>query len=282
MIRLFDPPLHEFLPNTEAELSYVARAAGVPVDRVRRRATELNEANPMLGHRGCRLAITYPEICEMQARAIFGAAVEAGRTAPSKKFPVAEIMVPLVASVGEFKIIKQIIDKTAAAIQKEENVNFEYRVGSMIELPRAALQAAKLAEHAEFFSFGTNDLTQTTYGLSRDDTGSFMADYKAKGIMACDPFVTLDEDGVGELIKLAMTRGHSTRPDMKMGICGEHGGDPTSIDFCQRIGFNYVSCSPYRVPIARLAAAQSALKARGEQVTETRAAKPRVPTFGPW
>jgi len=281
-IRLFDPPLHEFLPNTEAELSYVARAAGVPVDRVRRRASELNEANPMLGHRGCRLAITYPEICEMQARAIFGAAVEAGRMVPTKIPPVAEILVPVVSTLEEFKIIKQIIDTTAAAIQKEENVNFTYHVGTMIELPRAALQAGKLAEHAEFFSFGTNDLTQTTYGLSRDDTGTFMADYKAKGIMAADPFETLDEDGVGELIKLAMARGHNTRPGMKMGICGEHGGDPTSIDFCQRIGLDYVSCSPFRVPIARLAAAQSALKAQGEQITETRVAKPRMPSFGPW
>eukprot|EP00913_Durusdinium_trenchii_P034758 g32515.t1 len=220
-VRLLDPPLHEFIPHTEAEMASVAKAAGVPLDRVRRRAAELQEANPMLGHRGCRLAITYPEICEMQARAIFEAAAEVGRS--SKKLPVAEVMVPLVATTEELKLLKGVIEKTADAVKKEQGITFTYKVGTMIELPRAALQAGKLAEMAEFFSFGTNDLTQTTYGLSRDDAGSFLPEYKAKGIVEQDPFVSLDPDGVGELITMAVQRGRSTRPDMKMGICGEHG-----------------------------------------------------------
>ena len=226
-VRLLDPPLHEFIPHTEAEMALVAKAAGVPLDRVRRRAAELQEANPMLGHRGCRLAITYPEICEMQARAIFEAAAEVGRS--SKKLPVAEVMVPLVATVEELKLLKGVIEKTADAVKKEQGITFTYKIGTMIELPRAALQAGRLAEMAEFFSFGTNDLTQTTYGLSRDDAGSFLPEYKAKGIVEHDPFVSLDPDGVGELITMAVQRGRSTRPEMKMGICGEHGGDPASI-----------------------------------------------------
>eukprot|EP00438_Fugacium_kawagutii_P021530 Skav233415 [mRNA] locus=scaffold892:187065:191585:+ [translate_table: standard] len=281
-VRLLDPPLHEFIPHTEAEMALVAKAAGVPLDRVRRRAAELQEANPMLGHRGCRLAITYPEICEMQARAIFGAAAEVGRS--SKKQPVAQVMVPLVATVEELKLLKGVIEKTAAEVTKEQGVNFVYKIGTMIELPRAALQAGKLAEMAEFFSFGTNDLTQTTYGLSRDDAGSFLPEYKAKGIVEQDPFVSLDPDGVGELITMAVQRGRSTRPDMKMGICGEHGGDPASIEVCERIGLDYVSCSPFRVPVARLAAAQSALKTKGEEAkkSSTKATKPRVQNFGPW
>ncbi|CAE7041151.1 ppdK [Symbiodinium natans] len=201
-VRLLDPPLHEFINNSETELSAVARAAGIPLERVRRRASELRESNPMLGHRGCRLAITFPEICAMQARAIFGAAAEVKTCQPT-----VEIMVPLVASLEEFSTIKDIIDKTAEAVQKEEGVKFKYRVGSMIELPRAALQAGRIAEKAEFFSFGTNDLTQTTYGLSRDDVGTFMESYKTKGVMEEDPFVTLDEKGVGEFIKIAMERG---------------------------------------------------------------------------
>ncbi|CAK8999562.1 Pyruvate [Durusdinium trenchii] len=281
-VRLLDPPLHEFIPHTEAEMASVAKAAGVPLDRVRRRAAELQEANPMLGHRGCRLAITYPEICEMQARAIFEAAAEVGRT--SKKLPVAEVMVPLVATTEELKLLKGVIEKTADAVKKEQGITFTYKVGTMIELPRAALQAGKLAEMAEFFSFGTNDLTQTTYGLSRDDAGSFLPEYKAKGIVEQDPFVSLDPDGVGELITMAVQRGRSTRPDMKMGICGEHGGDPASIEICERIGLDYVSCSPFRVPVARLAAAQSALKTQGEKAKQssTKATKPRVQNFGPW
>ena len=281
-VRLLDPPLHEFIPHTEAEMALVAKAAGVPLDRVRRRAAELQEANPMLGHRGCRLAITYPEICEMQARAIFEAAAEVGRS--SKKLPVAEVMVPLVATVEELKLLKGVIEKTADAVKKEQGITFTYKIGTMIELPRAALQAGRLAEMAEFFSFGTNDLTQTTYGLSRDDAGSFLPEYKAKGIVEHDPFVSLDPDGVGELITMAVQRGRSTRPEMKMGICGEHGGDPASIEVCEKIGLDYVSCSPFRVPVARLAAAQSALKTKGEQTKQssTKATKPRVQTFGPW
>ncbi|CAE7224259.1 ppdK, partial [Symbiodinium sp. CCMP2456] len=277
-IRLLDPPLHEFLPHTESELAAVARAAGMPLERLKRRANEIQESNPMLGHRGCRLAITYPEICEMQARAIFGAAAQV------KNCPMVEVMVPLVASLEEFKTIKEIIDKTAQAVQAEEGVKLHYGVGSMIELPRACLQAGRLAEQAEFFSFGTNDLTQTTYGLSRDDVGNFMSTYKAKGVMEEDPFVSIDEQGVGELMKLAMKRGQKTRAGIEMGICGEHGGDPSSIEFCQRLGLDYVSCSPYRVPIARLAAAQAALKDKGfkAKAISTKAAKPLRTAFGPW
>ena len=206
----------------------------------------------MLGHRGCRLAITYPEICEMQARAIFEAAAEVGRS--SKKLPVAEVMVPLVATTGELELLKGVIEKTADAVKHEQGITFSYKIGTMIELPRAALQAGRLAEKAEFFSFGTNDLTQTTYGLSRDDAGSFLPEYEAKGIVEQDPFVSLDPDGVGELIGMAVQRGRSTRPDMKMGICGEHGGDPASIEVCEKLGLDYVSCAPFRVPVARLAA----------------------------
>ena len=263
-------------------MALVAKAAGVPLERVRRRAAELQEANPMLGHRGCRLAITYPEICEMQARAIFEAAAEVGRS--SKKLPVAEVMVPLVATTEELKLLKGVIEKTADEVKKEQGITFSYKVGTMIELPRAALQAGKLADMAEFFSFGTNDLTQTTYGLSRDDAGSFLPEYKAKGIVETDPFVSLDPDGVGELITMAVERGRSTRPHMKMGICGEHGGDPASIEVCERIGLDYVSCSPFRVPVARLAAAQSALKIKGQKAKQssTKATKPRVQNFGPW
>ncbi|CAK9005973.1 unnamed protein product [Durusdinium trenchii] len=216
----------------------------------------------------------------MQARAIFEAAAEVGRS--SKKLPVAEVMVPLAATTEELKLLKGIIEKTADAVKKEQGITFTYKVGTMIELPRAALQAGKLAEMAEFFSFGINDLTQTTYGLSRDDAGSFLPEYKAKGIVEQDPFV--DPDGVGELITMAVQRGRSTRPDMKMGICGEHGGDPASIEICERIGLDYVSCSPFRVPVARLAAAQSALKTQGEKAKQssTKATKPRVQNFGPW
>ncbi|CAE7844634.1 ppdK [Symbiodinium necroappetens] len=281
-VRLLDPPLHEFIPHTEAEMGLVAKAAGVPLDRVRRRASELQEANPMLGHRGCRLAITYPEICEMQARAIFEAAAEVGCSA--KKTPVAEVMVPLVSTLEELVQLKKVIEATAQQVQKERGMKFTYRVGTMVELPRAALQAGRLAEQAEFFSFGTNDLTQTTYGLSRDDAGAFLPEYKAKGIVEQDPFVSLDQEGVGELIQIAVERGRRSRSGMKMGICGEHGGDPASIEFCEKTGLDYVSCSPFRVPIARLAAAQAALKSQGEKALQasTKAARPRQQRFGPW
>eukprot|EP00444_Apocalathium_aciculiferum_P038451 CAMPEP_0183484350 /NCGR_PEP_ID=MMETSP0370-20130417/178876_1 /TAXON_ID=268820 /ORGANISM="Peridinium aciculiferum, Strain PAER-2" /LENGTH=903 /DNA_ID=CAMNT_0025677641 /DNA_START=106 /DNA_END=2817 /DNA_ORIENTATION=+ len=259
-VRLLDPPLHEFIPHTEAEMASVAKAAQVPLERVRRRAAELQEANPMLGHRGCRLAVTYPEICEMQARAIFEAAAEAGRSAENGRPPIAEVMVPLVATMQELEMLKKVIERTAEDVQKECGVKLNYRIGTMIELPRACLQAGALAKEAEFFSFGTNDLTQTTYGLSRDDAGNFLPEYKAQGIFEQDPFVSLDQEGVGELIRIAVERGRATRPDIKLGICGEHGGDPASIGFCEAAGLDYVSCSPFRVPIARLAAAQAAVR----------------------
>ena len=252
-IRLLDPPLHEFLPHTDAEMQEVADAAHLPLDAVKYRAAQLHEANPMLGHRGCRLGITYPEIYAMQARALFEAA---NQVAGEGKKVLPEIMIPLVMTKKELQMMKDVIDEQA----KAAGVTMPYQVGTMIELPRAALQAGSIAEHAEFFSFGTNDLTQTTLGISRDDAASFIEDYKRKGVIEQDPFVTLDQDGVGELIKLAAERGRATRRDIKLGICGEHGGDPATIGFCQKVGLNYVSCSPYRVPIARLAAAQAALK----------------------
>ncbi len=251
-IRLLDPPLHEFLPHTEADIENVAAATGLPTSELMARARDLHESNPMLGHRGCRLGISYPEIYEMQARAIFEAQkIVEGETG---KAPVAEIMIPLVSSAKELEILKDAIDRVS-----EDVGGVEYTVGTMIELPRAALRAGDIAEHAAFFSFGTNDLTQTTFGLSRDDAGKFLPDYVAQGIMDKDPFVTLDKDGVGDLIAIAKERGRAVKPDIKIGICGEHGGDPASIDFCHKTGLNYVSCSPYRVPIARLAAAQAAL-----------------------
>ncbi len=252
-IRLLDPPLHEFLPHNESEMQEVADASHVPLDAVKYRAAQLHEANPMLGHRGVRLGITYPEIYAMQARAIFAAVNE---VAAEGKKVIPEIMIPLVMTRKELAMMKTVIDNVA----KELNVTVPYQVGTMIELPRACLQAGEIAEHAEFFSFGTNDLTQTTLGISRDDAASFIEDYKRKGVIDQDPFVTLDQDGVGQLITLAVERGRATRKDIKLGICGEHGGDPASIAFCQRTGLSYVSCSPYRVPIARLAAAQAALR----------------------
>ena len=256
-IRLLDPPLHEFLPNTREEMAEVAAAAGVTVDAVAARAAMLHESNPMLGHRGCRLGITYPEIYEMQARAIFEAAAqvqkELGETAE------AEIMIPLVSVPRELQLMKAVVDRVAAEVTKESGVKLPYLVGTMIELPRAALLANEIAKDAEFFSFGTNDLTQTTYGLSRDDAARFIAAYERQGIIKQDPFISLDPDGVGELVKIAAERGRKTRDKLKLGICGEHGGDPASIHFCAKVGLDYVSCSPYRVPIAKLAAAQAAL-----------------------
>jgi len=259
-IRLLDPPLHEFLPHEEAEFAEVAAAAGASVETLKRRAAELHEFNPMLGHRGCRLGVTYPEIYEMQARAIFEAAIEVA--AKTGAAPIPEIMVPLVATRRELELMKAVIDSAAKAVFAEKGSTIDYLVGTMIELPRAALKAAEIAEVGAFFSFGTNDLTQTTLGVSRDDASRFLTTYVEKGIYAKDPFVSLDVEGVGELIALAAERGRSTRPDIKLGICGEHGGDPASIAFCETTGLDYVSASPYRVPIARLAAAQAALKGR--------------------
>ena len=256
-IRLLDPPLHEFLPHTQAEMEEVAASMGAPLDKLRQRASELHEVNPMLGFRGVRLAIAYPEIAEMQARAIFEAAVEAGRTTGQPVVP--EVMVPLVMTRAELDLVKERIDAMAQAVAEETGVRVEYQVGTMIELPRAALRAGDIAESAEFFSFGTNDLTQTALGISRDDAASFLGYYTSNGILPVDPFVTIDQEGVGELIRIAAERGKRVRNDIKLGICGEHGGDPASIYFCQSAGLDYVSCSPYRVPIARLAAAQAAL-----------------------
>ncbi len=259
-IRLLDPPLHEFLPHEEAEFSEVATAAGIDVDTLKRRAAELHEFNPMLGHRGCRLGVTYPEIYEMQARAIFEAAVDVAEK--SGAAPIPEVMIPLVATRRELELMKIVVDKAAQAVFAEKGRTIEYLVGTMIELPRAALRAGEIAEVGEFFSFGTNDLTQTTLGVSRDDASRFLGAYVEQGIYAKDPFVSLDVEGVGELIQIAADRGRATRPDIKMGICGEHGGDPASIAFCESVRLDYVSASPYRVPIARLAAAQAALAAK--------------------
>ncbi|MSP83514.1 MAG: pyruvate, phosphate dikinase [Alphaproteobacteria bacterium] len=256
-IRLLDPPLHEFLPTTPEEMASVAKSAGVTVDAVRHRAAMLKEANPMLGHRGCRLGISYPEIYEMQARAIFEAAIEVKRRHGAAVVP--EVMIPLVATRAELDILKARIDAVAREVMAESGTTIDYLVGTMIELPRAALQAGDIALAAAFFSFGTNDLTQTTFGISRDDAANFLDDYMRAGILERDPFVTLDQEGVGELVRIAAERGRRARPDLKLGICGEHGGDPASIRFCQSVGLDYVSCSPFRVPIARLAAAQAAL-----------------------
>ena len=257
MIRLLDPPLHEFLPSQEDELSEIAAATGDDVETLRARALKLHEVNPMLGHRGCRLGITFPEIYEMQARAIFEAALEVGKAQGEPVVP--EIMIPLIATKAEFDRLRVLIDETADKIAEEKGEAPPYLVGTMIELPRAALCAGQIAESAEFFSFGTNDLTQTTFGISRDDAASFLEIYGRLGVLPQDPFVTLDQEGVGELVRIAAERGRAARPNISLGICGEHGGDPRSIEFCERIGLDYVSCSPYRVPIARLAAARAAM-----------------------
>ncbi|HEX8400275.1 MAG TPA: pyruvate, phosphate dikinase [Allosphingosinicella sp.] len=259
-IRLLDPPLHEFLPHSDEDFAEVVAASGVTLDVLKRRASELHEFNPMLGHRGCRLGITYPEIYEMQARAIFEAAVAvAGESGAA---PIPEVMVPLVGTQAELAIIKRLIDRTAASVFAEQGTSVEYLVGTMIELPRACLIAGGIAQDAEFFSFGTNDLTQTTLGVSRDDAGHFLSAYVEQGIYPRDPFVSIDVEGVGELIRIAVKRGRAARSDIKLGICGEHGGDPASIAFCEETGLDYVSASPYRIPIARLAAAQAALRSR--------------------
>ena len=260
-IRLLDPPLHEFLPHTEEDVVAVAKATGLDAQKLMQRAKELHETNPMLGHRGCRLGVSYPEIYEMQVRAIIEAACDIARDGAKsgKTAPIPEIMHPLVAKGEEMKYLRDLTDRTAKAVLEEQGITIEYTVGTMIELPRAALRAGDLAANAEFFSFGTNDLTQTTFGISRDDAGKFLGAYIDKGIFDKDPFVSLDQDGVGDLIRIAAERGRAARPGVKMGICGEHGGDPASITFCESVGLDYVSCSPYRVPIARLAAAQAAL-----------------------
>ncbi|MEM6461461.1 MAG: pyruvate, phosphate dikinase [Pseudomonadota bacterium] len=257
-IRLLDPPLHEFLPKTDEEITEVAAAMSVPGDHMRQRTDALFEFNPMLGHRGCRLAISYPEVAEMQARAIFEAAILAGRNTGEHVVP--EIMVPLVGLREELRFVKARVDAVAKAVMEEAGQSIDYLVGTMIELPRAAIRAHRIAEEAEFFSFGTNDLTQTTFGISRDDAADFLAVYQRKGIIERDPFVSIDIDGVGELMEIATQKGRQARPGIKLGICGEHGGDPDSIRFCEQVGLDYVSCSPFRVPIARLAAAQAALE----------------------
>lgn len=256
-IRLLDPPLHEFLPHKDSEIAEVAKAVGVDVGYVKHRISQLHEQNPMLGHRGCRLGISYPEIYEMQARAIFEAASIVKKE--TGKDVLLEIMVPLVATKKELQILKLLIVATEKSVEQETGAKLNYMVGTMIELPRAALLADQIAEEAEFFSFGTNDLTQTTFGLSRDDSASFLGHYQKAGILEKDPFAELDQEGVGALIKIAVEKGKATRKDIKLGICGEHGGNPASIEFCHKAGLNYVSCSPYRVPIARLAAARAGL-----------------------
>jgi pyruvate,orthophosphate dikinase len=256
-IRLLDPPLHEFLPHGEEEIAEVAAAMGADPKKLADRARELAEFNPMLGFRGCRIAIAYPEIAEMQARAIFEAAVEAARRTGKPVVP--EVMVPLIATKAELDLVKARIDAMAQAVAKETGAKLDYQVGTMIELPRASLLAGEIAQSAEFFSFGTNDLTQTTYGVSRDDAASFLGIYTARGILPADPFVSVDQVGVGELVRIGVERGRKVRPKLKVGICGEHGGDPASVAFFHSAKLDYVSCSPFRVPIARLAAAQAAL-----------------------
>jgi pyruvate,orthophosphate dikinase len=256
-VRLLDPPLHEFVPHEDAQQAEIAKELGIDVKKVHERVNSLHEFNPMLGHRGCRLGNTYTEITEMQARAIIEAAINVQKKG-IKVFP--EIMVPLIGTKAEFVLQEEIIRSTAEKVFAETGTKVEYLVGTMIEIPRAALTADKIAESAEFFSFGTNDLTQMTFGYSRDDAGSFLPIYLKKNLLANDPFQILDQEGVGQLVEMGTSRGRSTRPKLKVGICGEHGGEPASVEFCHRVGMNYVSCSPYRVPIARLAAAMAAIR----------------------
>lgn len=257
-VRLLDPPLHEFLPHTEEDIALFSKNAKIKEDTVRMRLGELTESNPMLGHRGCRLGITYPEIYEMQARAIFEAAINVSKKSGETVIP--EVMIPLVGAKKELELMREVVENAAEAVFKEKKSSVEYIVGTMIELPRAAITADKIAETADFFSFGTNDLTQTTLGMSRDDAANFLPDYTDKGIYERDPFVSIDVEGVGALVDMAQQKGRQTNPDIKLGICGEHGGDPASVAFCEKIGLHYVSCSPYRVPIARLAASQAAIR----------------------
>jgi len=256
-VRLLDPPLHEFLPKNETEISDVAKSLNLSAKEIDVRINELHEHNPMLGHRGCRLGISFPEIYEMQCRAIFEALVECKKNKIKSILP--EIMIPLVSTEAEIKIMKDLVIKVAKKVQSENKTKIKFLVGTMIELPRAAIKAQDIAKHAEFFSFGTNDLTQTTFGISRDDSGKFLNDYIENKIFDIDPFISIDE-GVGDLIEIAATKGKKQNKKIKLGICGEHGGDPKSIHFCSKIGLDYVSCSPYRVPVARLTAAQAQLK----------------------
>jgi len=266
-IRLLDPPLHEFLPHTDREIEDLSRQMNVPVEALRNKVSSLKEFNPMLGHRGCRLGISYPEIYEMQAQAIFEAACELAAEGFSI---VPEVMIPLVGHVNELSIIKERVIQVADRVMKDKGVKIKYLIGTMIELPRAAITADQIAGEAEFFSFGTNDLTQTVFGLSRDDAGTFLPYYVDQRILPNDPFVALDREGVGALMSIAVEKGRQTRPDLKLGICGEHGGEPSSVEFCHLLGLEYVSCSPFRVPIARLAAAQAALKHSGKEAIPER------------
>ncbi|MBX2856104.1 MAG: pyruvate, phosphate dikinase, partial [Rhodobacteraceae bacterium] len=259
-IRLLDPPLHEFLPKTQDGYERLAMAMDCSVEKIIRRADELKEFNPMLGKRGCRVGVAFPEIYEMQARAIFEAALDVEAAGGRSQRP--EIMIPLVTAVREFEVLRDRVDNIAQQISIERGASFDYSVGIMVETPRAALRAGALGQTSAFFSFGTNDLTQMTYGLSRDDAGRLMRDYVERGVFEADPFQSLDQEGVGELMEMAVERGRAVNPDLSIGLCGEHGGDPATIDFCERIGCDYVSCSPFRAPIARLAAAQAALSRR--------------------
>ena len=256
-VRLLDPPLHEFLPKSEREISEIANVVGSDINELKTRIDELHEQNPMLGHRGCRLGISYPEIYEMQCTAIFEALCYLKKNKNDSAFP--EIMIPLVSTEAEIKIMKDLVIRTAKKVQEENKVKVNFLVGTMIELPRAAIKAKDIAKHAEFFSFGTNDLTQTTFGISRDDSGKFLNDYIENKIFDIDPFISID-DGVKDLVKIAVQKGKKQNKRIKLGICGEHGGDPKSIHFCSKVGLDYISCSPYRVPIARLAAAQAHLQ----------------------
>ena len=259
VIRFLDPPLHEFLPTKEEDIAEIAGEMGISVEKLHNVIDSLHEFNPMMGHRGCRLAVAYPEIAAMQTTAVINAALNVQKKHPDWTM-VPEIMIPLVGEVKELKYVKDVVVKTADALIQASGVDMKYEVGTMIEIPRAALTADEIAKEAQFFSFGTNDLTQMTFGFSRDDAGKFLNYYYDKKIYESDPFAHLDQNGVGKLVDMAVKLGHQTRPDMHMGICGEHGGDPTSVEFCHKVGLDYVSCSPFRVPIARLAAAQAAIK----------------------
>lgn len=261
-IRFLDPPLHEFVPTDEKDIEALAKDMNLSVEEVKSTCSELHEFNPMMGHRGCRLSVTYPEIARMQTRAVIEAAIEVSKEKGFEIVP--EIMVPLVGDKKELKFVKDVIVETAEKVKAEKNSNLVYHIGTMIEIPRAALLANEIAEEAEFFSFGTNDLTQMTFGFSRDDAGKFLVDYYKSKIYESDPFAKLDQNGVGQLIEMAVTKGRSQRPNLKIGICGEHGGDPSSVAFCHKVGMDYVSCSPFRVPIARLAAAQAAIANAGK------------------
>ena len=258
-IRFLDPPLHEFLPHTDEEIKPLAESLGMTFEALKNRVISLKEFNPMMGHRGCRLAITYPEIAEMQTRAVIEAAINVEKEG-IKTHP--EIMIPLIGDLKELKYVKNIVTTIADKVMAEKNFKINYNVGTMIEIPRATVIADEIAQEAEFFSFGTNDLTQLTYGFSRDDASKFLNDYYKKGIFESDPFAKIDRTGVGELMRIAVEKGRKTRPNIELGICGEHGGEPSSVEFCDELGLTYVSCSPFRVPLARLAAAQAAIKAK--------------------